>query len=39
MNSIIVLGERLFEEISPQPVDLSESFTDEAVKFGVCLLL
>lgn len=39
MNSVVVFGERLLEQVGPQAVELSKALTNQAEEFGVGLLL
>ncbi len=39
MNGVVVLCKGLLEEVSPQAVELGESFAHEAKEFGIGLLL
>jgi hypothetical protein len=39
MDSIVVLGKRLFEQIRPQSVKLGEALPDQPEEFGICLFL
>lgn len=39
VDRVIIFGERSLKQVRPEPVDLGESLTDQAVKFGVCSLL
>jgi len=39
MDSIIILGEGLFEKLSPKTVDLGKTLPNEAIKLRISLLL
>ena len=39
MDRLVVFGKRAFKQISPETIELGETFANEAVEFGVCSLL
>lgn len=39
VNSVVVLGEHLFEEVSPKPVKFAETLANQAEELVVCPLL
>ncbi len=39
MDGLVILDERLLEQVGPESIDLGEALAEQAEEFGICLFL